>query len=298
MHMKEEEGPLRLEEEEEDEDEQLEEGWGKRKADYYDADEAEGSEEEREEAAEAERTLARRAARVRAEDFGEDEVAASSDEDPSAYEVASILGRGRTTASGVAAGGRAEAKKSRGSKAAGGAAMGAAAMAIEEELEALDGNHAVERLERDLAGMSERERQALLELDAPELPALARDFSEFLGEVKGRLLPARQRLRRLGPRAPPDGGAVCASARAAPTQLLRTRGIILATQGRAACCQEPPSDRQARGSPRPHPAVRSTSPTYEARGPVAVGASPPRHWLPRPSAETDSLAVPKQVEQD
>jgi hypothetical protein len=205
VHMKEEEGPLRLEEEEEDEDEQLEEGWGKRKADYYDADEAEGSEEEREEAAEAERTLARRAARLRAEDFGEDEVAASSDEDPSAYEVASILGRGRTTASGVAAGGKAEAKKSRGSKAAGGAAMGAAAMAIEEELEALDGNHAVERLERDLAGMSERERQALLELDAPELPALARDFSEFLGEVKGRLLPARQRLRRLGPRAPPDG---------------------------------------------------------------------------------------------
>jgi hypothetical protein len=47
----------------------------------------------------------------------------------------------------------------------------------------------VEEVERDLSGLSARERQALLENDAPELPALLADFTAYMAEVKVRATP-------------------------------------------------------------------------------------------------------------
>lgn len=66
---------------ESDEEEKGEEGWGKKKGDYYDVDEMEDSEAEEEEEKEVMRIRARQSEALRSADFGEDEVESDEGED-------------------------------------------------------------------------------------------------------------------------------------------------------------------------------------------------------------------------
>jgi U3 small nucleolar RNA-associated protein 3 len=182
--------------------------WGKKKGDYYDADEAENSEDEREEEKEARKLQQKRSAGLRAEDFGDDEIASSDDDsaeqEPSLGEAvadgkehAPKKGKGaeRTPVSR-------DQKTKKKAKGSAGTTEGRMLQELDDALGALDGDGAL-RVERDLSGMSEREKMKLLKHDAPELTSLLSDFKSYMKMLRTQLLPAREAA--LKGAAPPEG---------------------------------------------------------------------------------------------
>jgi U3 small nucleolar RNA-associated protein 3 len=177
-----------------EEDEVKEEGWGKNRSDYYDADEADDSEAEEEEEKEALRLRAKQSALLKAEDFGEDEVA-SSDEDDTIAAALSDRGRAGKGKDKPSAKDKQKAKVKDKKK----AAKPKGAIALDEELDALEEDDGqVEKVERDLSGLSEKERLAILENDSPELLVLLGDFARYIKEVRAQLLPVRERVKAGG----------------------------------------------------------------------------------------------------
>ena len=177
----------------EDEDETKEEGWGKKKSDYYDADEADDSEAEEEEEKEALRLRAKQSALLKAEDFGEDDVASSDEDDTIAAALSdkshSAKRKEKSSSKDKQKGKLKDKNKSKAVKTKG-------AIALDEELEALeDDDDQVEKVERDLSGLSEEERLAILENDSPELLVLLGDFTRYIKEVRAQLLPVRERVK-------------------------------------------------------------------------------------------------------
>mmetsp|Transcript_21909 Transcript_21909/g.59989 ORF Transcript_21909/g.59989 Transcript_21909/m.59989 type:complete len:720 (-) Transcript_21909:99-2258(-) len=186
-----------MEGEEEDEEDE-EEGWGKRRSDYYDADEADDSEAEAEEEKEALRLRAKQSASLRAEDFGEDEVASDDDEDTIAAAVAASDKPGSKKAKKDDKNTKASPADKKGKKDKKVKKAEPVQDDDDEDLLLLDGDGAaamVEKVERDLAGLSKEERRAILENDSPELMALLADLRRHLAEVRQRLLPLREKVR-------------------------------------------------------------------------------------------------------
>jgi hypothetical protein len=177
--------------------------WGKKKGDYYDADEAEDSEDEREEEKEARRLQQKRSAGLRAEDFGDDDIASSDDEESTSEgEGEASLGEtldGKKDAGAPQkkgkgaekAAGKKDHKSRKAKSSAAGTTEGRMLQELDEALGALDGDGAL-RVERDLSGMSEREKMKLLKHDAPELTSLLRDFKTYMKMLHTQLLPSRE----------------------------------------------------------------------------------------------------------
>jgi U3 small nucleolar RNA-associated protein 3 len=177
---------------EEDQEEEEEEGWGKKRSDYYDADEADDSDAEEEEEKEALRLRAKQSESLKAEDFGEDEVASSDDDDTLG---AAVSEQPRSKKAQEKATGKAKTqKKAVQDKKKSAKAKGS--VALDDELDALEDGDEVEKVERDLSGLTEEERLAILENDSPELLVLLADFTRYIKEVRGQLLPARERVKR------------------------------------------------------------------------------------------------------
>ena len=61
---------------------------------------------------------------------------------------------------------------------------------VDDELQALDADGAL-RVEKDLEGLTEKDKMKLLMNDAPELKSLMSDFTAHMKVLRGTLLPAR-----------------------------------------------------------------------------------------------------------
>ena len=185
--------------------------WGKKKGDYYDADELEGSADEHEEEKEAIRVQKKRSAALQAEDFGDGEVVSSSEDE--AQEAGQTLGdsldgkQGKPTAKTPGSPRGRSQKKTKHAKsrhALSETTEERMLAEVDDELQALDADGAL-RVEKDLDGLTEKDKMKLLMNDAPELKSLMSDFTAHMKVLRGTLLPARMlALSRSAPQAGRD----------------------------------------------------------------------------------------------